>query len=84
MAYTLIGGTAVGMVLIPLFFPALYAAWFQIKPTADEFHEVSTEESELRAAIVAEQDVMSEETGQVFASGFATDGAPAARSYRHR
>jgi hypothetical protein len=36
MAYTLIGGTAVGTVLILLFLPALYAAWFRIKPTADE------------------------------------------------
>ena len=33
MAYTLIGGTAVGTVLILLFLPALYAAWFRIKPT---------------------------------------------------
>ena len=31
MAYTLIGGTAVGTVLILLFLPALYAAWFRIK-----------------------------------------------------
>ena len=35
MAYTLIGGTAVGTVLILLFLPALYTAWFRIKPTAD-------------------------------------------------
>src|SRR5213082_1313899 len=54
MAYTLIGGTAVGTVLILLFLPALYAAWFRIKPTADENHEVSTEEPELRAAMAAE------------------------------
>ena len=33
MAYTLIGGTAVGTLLILLFLPALYAAWFRIKPT---------------------------------------------------
>jgi multidrug efflux pump subunit AcrB len=33
MAYTLIGGTAVGTVLILLFLPALYAAWFRIKAT---------------------------------------------------
>ncbi len=32
MAYTLIGGTAVGTALILLFLPALYAAWFRIKP----------------------------------------------------
>jgi multidrug efflux pump subunit AcrB len=31
MAYTLIAGTAVGTVLILLFLPALYAAWFRIK-----------------------------------------------------
>jgi multidrug efflux pump subunit AcrB len=35
MAYTLIGGTAMGTVLILLFLPALYAAWFRIKPTAE-------------------------------------------------
>jgi Cu/Ag efflux pump CusA len=40
MAYTLIGGTAVGTVLILLFLPALYAAWFRIRP------EVVDEESE--------------------------------------
>ena len=33
MAYTLIGGTAAGTVLILLFLPALYAAWFRIKST---------------------------------------------------
>ncbi len=33
MAFTLIGGTAVGTVLILLFLPALYAVWFRIKPT---------------------------------------------------
>src|SRR5581483_5572770 len=30
MAYTLIGGTAVGTILILLFLPALYAIWFRI------------------------------------------------------
>ncbi|ACB96163.1 efflux RND transporter permease subunit [Beijerinckia indica] len=39
MAYTLIGGTAVGTVLILLFLPALYVAWFRIKPSAAaQFH----------------------------------------------
>ncbi|WP_417845171.1 efflux RND transporter permease subunit [Thalassospira sp.] len=33
MAYTLIGGTAAGTVLILLFLPALYAVWFKITPT---------------------------------------------------
>ncbi|WPO43977.1 efflux RND transporter permease subunit [Tardiphaga sp. 42S5] len=36
MAYTLIGGTAVGTILILLFLPALYATWFRIKPNAVE------------------------------------------------
>ena len=35
MAYTLIGGTAVGTALILLFLPALYAAWFRIKAPGD-------------------------------------------------
>ncbi|PDT44832.1 MFS transporter [Sinorhizobium fredii] len=54
MAYTLIGGTAVGTVMILLFLPALYAAWFRIKPTANELHEEPTEEPELRIAMAAE------------------------------
>ncbi|MAD40438.1 efflux RND transporter permease subunit [Tistrella sp.] len=33
MAYTLIGGTACGTLLILLFLPALYAVWFRIRPT---------------------------------------------------
>jgi multidrug efflux pump subunit AcrB len=32
LAYTLIGGTAVGTVLILVFLPALYAIWFRVKP----------------------------------------------------
>jgi multidrug efflux pump subunit AcrB len=54
MAYTLIGGTAVGTPLIVLFLPALYAAWFRIKPAADEIHEHLTKEPELRIAMAAE------------------------------
>ena len=60
MAYTLIGGTAVGTVLILLFLPALYTAWFRIKPTTDEIpttneiYEVSTKQPELRTAMAAE------------------------------
>ncbi|HLK24913.1 MAG TPA: efflux RND transporter permease subunit [Caulobacteraceae bacterium] len=34
MAFTLIGGTAVGTVLTLLFLPALYAIWFRVKPVA--------------------------------------------------
>jgi Cu/Ag efflux pump CusA len=54
MAYTLIGGTAVGTVLILLFLPALYAAWFRVRPTADEIDEDAAEEPELRPAMAAE------------------------------
>ena len=32
LAYTLIGGTAVGTVLILIFLPALYAIWFKVAP----------------------------------------------------
>jgi multidrug efflux pump subunit AcrB len=34
MAYTLIGGTAVGTALILIFLPALYAIWFRVRPFA--------------------------------------------------
>ena len=53
-AYTLIGGTAVGTVLILLFLPALYAAWFRIGPTADDIHEEWTEELEVRTAMTTQ------------------------------
>jgi multidrug efflux pump subunit AcrB len=39
MAYTLIGGTAAGTVLILLFLPALYAAWFRIKSPDEHARE---------------------------------------------
>jgi multidrug efflux pump subunit AcrB len=39
MAFTLIGGTAVGTALILLFLPALYAAWFRIQPSEDDTAE---------------------------------------------
>ncbi|SMF51259.1 Multidrug efflux pump subunit AcrB [Tistlia consotensis] len=54
MAYTLIGGTAAGTALILLFLPALYAAWFRIKPTADDLHEGSADQLEVRTARAAE------------------------------
>ncbi|AJC77816.1 acriflavin resistance protein [Rhizobium etli bv. phaseoli str. IE4803] len=54
MAYTLIGGTAVGTVMILLFLPALYATWFRIKPTKKESHETSPKEVELPTAMAAE------------------------------
>jgi multidrug efflux pump subunit AcrB len=34
MAYTLIGGTAIGTVLTLVFLPALYAIWFRVRPGA--------------------------------------------------
>jgi multidrug efflux pump subunit AcrB len=54
MAYTLIGGTAVGTVLILLFLPALYVAWFRIKPASDELCEHSANDAELRTATAME------------------------------
>ncbi|MDF0518725.1 efflux RND transporter permease subunit [Bradyrhizobium yuanmingense] len=54
MAYTLIGGTTVGTVLILLFLPALYATWFRIKPTADGTHAETTEEAHAQPAMAAE------------------------------
>ena len=44
----------IGTVLILLFLPALYAAWFRIKPTADQVHHNSAEQPELRPALAAE------------------------------
>ena len=55
MAYTLIGGTAAGTLLILLFLPALYATWFRIKPTAGEAHEPREQaELNLRTDLAAE------------------------------
>src|SRR6266481_812554 len=36
LAYTLIGGTAVGTVLTLVFLPALYTIWFRVKPPVRE------------------------------------------------
>jgi multidrug efflux pump subunit AcrB len=36
LAYTLIGGTAVGTVLTLVFLPALYTIWFRVEPTVGE------------------------------------------------
>lgn len=54
MAYTLIGGTAVGSVLILLFLPALYTTWFRIKQPSDQLPEISVEEIGLRPVRAAE------------------------------
>ena len=49
MAYTLIGGTAVGTILILLFLPALYAIWFRIRPEA-AMQSAAVVADEMRAA----------------------------------
>ncbi|AGB73984.1 MULTISPECIES: efflux RND transporter permease subunit [Rhizobium] len=54
MAYTLIGGTAVGTVMILLFLPALYATWFRIKPTEGTTHHTEQKAPELQPAMAAE------------------------------
>jgi multidrug efflux pump subunit AcrB len=47
MAFTLIGGTAMGTVLTLLFLPALYALWFKIKPEAESEGEPAIPEIHL-------------------------------------
>lgn len=42
MAYAMMGGIIVGTVLTLLFLPALYIAWFRIKPEAREEGDVPT------------------------------------------
>jgi multidrug efflux pump subunit AcrB len=54
MAYTLIGGTAVGTVLILLFLPALYAAWFRITPAPKAMPEAPDAIGEMRLLKAAE------------------------------
>ena len=39
LAYTLIGGTAIGTVLTLVFLPALYTIWFRVKPSLREFDQ---------------------------------------------
>lgn len=55
MAYTLIGGTAAGTVMILLFLPALYAVWFRIKAPKEGSHrEMIVEEPRITRAMAAE------------------------------
>jgi multidrug efflux pump subunit AcrB len=51
MAYTLIGGTAVGTVLILVFLPALYAIWFRVRPLPGNETVPSTGPSLASAAV---------------------------------
>lgn len=54
MAYTLIGGTAVGTVMILLFLPALYATWFRIRPPKEERrHQAKEDLSTLPVAMAS-------------------------------
>ena len=53
MAYTLIGGTAGGTVLILVFLPALYAIWFGIRPDDREMPSESVEGAVVEKAKVA-------------------------------
>lgn len=54
MAYTLIGGTAVGTVMILLFLPALYATWFRIRPPKKEKHQpAKADVSPLQSTLVS-------------------------------
>ena len=39
MVYTLIGGAAVGTVLILVFLPALYVTWFRIREPRADAHQ---------------------------------------------
>lgn len=52
MAYTLIGGTAAGTVMILLFLAALYAVWFRIKPPKAVGEEKSVEHLAQPTALV--------------------------------
>jgi multidrug efflux pump subunit AcrB len=44
MAYTLIGGTAIGTVLTLVFLPALYAIWFGVRPGAPQEQQDTRED----------------------------------------
>jgi multidrug efflux pump subunit AcrB len=50
LAYTLIGGTAAGTLLVLVFLPALYAIWFKIRPGKPS-------QSEVVAKVAARQSV---------------------------
>jgi multidrug efflux pump subunit AcrB len=54
MAYTLIGGTAAGTVMILLFLPALYAVWFRIKPANEYSYRETVQGQEPPTAMAAE------------------------------
>jgi multidrug efflux pump subunit AcrB len=51
LAYTLIGGTAIGTVLILVFLPALYAIWFRVKPAVAAHSAARATEPETSASV---------------------------------
>ncbi len=56
IAYTLIGGTAVGTILTLVFLPALYAIWFGVKPSRDSnHHEINAIALEPRWLVTTKQ-----------------------------
>jgi len=55
MAYTLIGGTAAGTVLILFFLPALYAVWFRIKSPDEEAREAERDVGRLETQLNSRQ-----------------------------
>ena len=65
MAYTLIGGTAVGTVLILVFLPALYAIWFGVRPLpAENLHSAEQpNETPLSASLSLATSAVLQHTG---------------------
>ena len=64
MAYAVMGGLVVATLLTLVFLPALYVAWFRIKPIADDVHEPSDsmQELEVRQRSLPNMALFSEET----------------------
>jgi multidrug efflux pump subunit AcrB len=64
LAYTLIGGTALGTVLILVFLPVLYAVWFRVRPLAagnlDRAEQPAGTETPLRAGTLIPTSVVLE------------------------
>ena len=52
MAYTLIGGTAGGTVLILVFLPALYAIWFRVRSSKAEPSATQASDAPTRREVV--------------------------------
>jgi hypothetical protein len=63
MAYTLIGGTAVGTVLILVFLPALYAIWFRVRPLPAESLDSAEQPTRHKTTLNASPSVATAVTG---------------------